>query len=100
MALTLGFTSLDCAPCLAWPLLRWALLRGTSVVPKSVTPPRIRENAAAMRPQLAGPGQIGEEVALATLDSALAQARRVTGAYFVGKGARHGFASLEDLWDE
>ena len=53
-----------------------------------------------MRPQLAGPGQIGEEVALATLDSALAQARRVTGAYFVGKGARHGFASLEDLWDE
>ena len=31
----------------------------------------------------------------------LAQARRVTGAYFVqGKGARHGFASLEDLWDE
>ena len=39
--------------------------------------------------------------ALATLDSALVQARRVTGAYFVGRGARrHGFASLEDLWDE
>ena len=54
-----------------------------------------------MRPPLAGPGQSGEEEeALATLDAALAQARRVTGAYFVGKGARHGFASLEDLWDE
>ena len=54
-----------------------------------------------MRPPLAGPGQSGEEKeALATLDAALAQARRVTGAYFVGKGARHGFASLEDLWDE
>ena len=45
-------------------------------------------------------GQASEMEALATLDSALAQARRVTGAYFVGRGARHGFASLEDLWDE
>ena len=45
-------------------------------------------------------GQASEMEALATLDSALVQARRVTGAYFVGRGARHGFASLEDLWDE
>ena len=45
-------------------------------------------------------GQASEVEALATLDSALAQARRVTGAYFVGRAARHGFASLEDLWDE
>ena len=41
-----------------------------------------------------------EAEALVTLDTALTQARRVNGAYFVGKGARHGFASLEDLWDE
>ena len=54
-----------------------------------------------LTPTLTRPlGQANEEEALATLDSALAQARRVTGAYFVGRGARHGFASLEDLWDE
>ena len=54
-----------------------------------------------LTPTLTRPlGQASEVEALATLDSALVQARRVTGAYFVGRGARHGFASLEDLWDE
>ena len=64
----------------------------TVTVTLTLTPPLTRP--------LRGPGQASEEEALATLDSALAQARRVTGAYFVGRGARHGFASLEDLWDE
>ena len=73
-------------------LLRWALERGCSIVPRSVNPERIAQNAAAA---VAGGG------ALLPADAplnALPQRRRHTGATFVG--ARGAYPTLAALWDE
>ena len=80
----------------AQALLLWGLRRGTSLVPKSATAARVRENAAVLR--LPPPGR-AEAAQLARLDALAPQARRVTGAYFVGRESpRHKYASMEDLW--
>jgi len=71
-------------------LLAWALARGTAVIPKSVSPARMRENLAATALELSA----GDLAALAGLDRGR---RYVSGAFWVVEG---GPTTLANLWDE
>lgn len=71
-------------------LLAWALKRGTVVIPKSVTPERIRANLEALDLEL-------DPTDLALLDSLDLEFRYVDGAFFCGPGSPY---SLNYLWEE
>lgn len=71
-------------------LIAWALARGTSVIPKSVSPERLRENFMAQELELT-------EADMAELDALDRHRRYVTGAFW---GKHGGPYTLSYLWDE
>lgn len=77
-----------CTP--AQVLLAWHLHRGVSVIPKSVSPARLRENLAAADLAL-GPADFNE---IAGLDR---HYRLVNGAFWIQPG---GPWTMQSLWDE
>lgn len=72
-------------------LIRWALQHGTSVIPKSVSPVRIKENFEVTEWALSAE-QYAELSALEP------QTRMIQGASFVTKGGP--YRSVQQLWDE
>lgn len=78
----------DASP--AQVLLAWALERGTSVVPKSVSPSRQKENLEATNVQL----DAHDMEAIAKLD---AHARYLDGQFWCNEGSPY---TMENIWDE
>jgi alcohol dehydrogenase (NADP+) len=72
-------------------LIRWALQHGSSVIPKSVTPERIRQNFDVFSWALT-------ETQYAELSSLEPQTRMLQGALFVTAGGP--YKSVEQFWDE
>lgn len=75
-------------------LLRWALDRGTVPLPKSVTPARIAENAAALE----APWALSD-AERAAIDGLDAGHRFMRGDHVAVANAHHG-AHWRDVWDE
>ena len=71
-------------------LIAWALARGTSVIPKTVTPARLRENLESTEIVLGD----DEMARLATLDR---HRRYIAGDFWAKPGGHY---SVTDLWDE
>lgn len=71
-------------------LIAWALARGTSVIPKSVTPSRIRENLAAADLCL-------DAEDLASIDALDRHFRYVNGSFWALEGGSY---TVANLWDE
>jgi diketogulonate reductase-like aldo/keto reductase len=72
-------------------LLRWALQRGTSVIPKSVSPARLRENLDVLSWAL-------DASDVAALSALRPQRRLIDGASFLKPDGP--YATLAQLWDE
>jgi alcohol dehydrogenase (NADP+) len=69
-------------------LLAWGVARGTSVIPKSVTPRRLRENLAAADVAL-------DAEDLADIGALDADYRFVDGSFWAPPGSPY---SVQDLW--
>ena len=76
----------DCTP--AQVLISWAIRRDTAVIPKSVTPSRIRENLASVDVELTAE-DLGK---ISQLDRSR---RYVDGSFFAMEGSPY---TMEDLW--
>lgn len=72
-------------------LLRWAVQRGTSVIPKSVSPERIRANIDLFSWEL-------PRAQMANLSALPTQMRFVTGSFLLSKAGP--YHTLAELWDE
>lgn len=71
-------------------LIRWALQRGTAVVPKTVTPSRLKENFAVADWQLSA----AQFDALSQLEP---QQRMISGEFFLNE--KGPYKTLAELWD-